>query len=144
MKQKSKVLKKVKLHHKKKAKEAKKLGFKSSKPTTKADKKDPGVPNDWPLKEQERKSLEARRARAVEELEQKKAARIVRVLFHFTYHCELPLKCHYGLFGIPIPSFGIGARIGLYTIPSVGIVNAIFFFNSNSKAQICVPKTLVI
>lgn len=37
--------------------------------------KDPGIPNDWPFKEQELKVLEERRARALEELEQKKAAR---------------------------------------------------------------------
>ncbi|KAG0458376.1 hypothetical protein HPP92_023533 [Vanilla planifolia] len=37
--------------------------------------KDPGIPNDWPFKEQELRALEERRARALEELEQKKAAR---------------------------------------------------------------------
>ncbi|RZB42807.1 Guanine nucleotide-binding protein-like NSN1 isoform B [Glycine soja] len=37
--------------------------------------KDPGIPNDWPFKEQELKALEARRAKAIEELEQKKAER---------------------------------------------------------------------
>ncbi|KAK3032142.1 hypothetical protein RJ639_034967 [Escallonia herrerae] len=71
LKQKYKVIRKVKEHHKKKAKEAKKLGF-NKKPKT---EKDPGIPNDWPFKEQELKALEARRARAVDELEQKKAAR---------------------------------------------------------------------
>ncbi|XP_072989909.1 guanine nucleotide-binding protein-like NSN1 isoform X2 [Typha latifolia] len=71
LKQKHKVLRKVKAHHKKKAKEAKKLGFNKRKKV----EKDPGIPNDWPFKEQELKALEARRARAMEELEQKKAAR---------------------------------------------------------------------
>ncbi|XP_065875407.1 guanine nucleotide-binding protein-like NSN1 [Euphorbia lathyris] len=71
LKQKHKVIKKVKEHHKKKAKEAKKLGL-NKKPKV---EKDPGIPNDWPFKEQELKALEARRARAIEELEQKKAAR---------------------------------------------------------------------
>ncbi|KAL0727218.1 hypothetical protein Bca4012_023311 [Brassica carinata] len=36
--------------------------------------KDLGIPNDWPFKEQELKALEARRASALEEIEQKKEA----------------------------------------------------------------------
>ncbi|KAK4731796.1 hypothetical protein R3W88_024784 [Solanum pinnatisectum] len=71
LKQKHKIIRKVKEHHKKKAKEAKKLGLNKK---TKVEK-DPGIPNDWPFKEQELKALEARRARALDELEQKKAAR---------------------------------------------------------------------
>ncbi|KAI3667948.1 hypothetical protein L6452_43019 [Arctium lappa] len=71
LKQKHKVIKKVKEHHKKKAKEAKKLGLNKR---TKVEK-DPGIPNDWPFKEQELKALEARRTKAIEEIEQKKAAR---------------------------------------------------------------------
>lgn len=71
LKQKYKVIRKVKEHHKKKAKDAKKKGI-NRKPKT---EKDPGIPNDWPFKEQELKALEARRARAIEDLEQKKAAR---------------------------------------------------------------------
>ncbi|OVA01589.1 GTP binding domain [Macleaya cordata] len=71
LKKKYKIIRKVKEHHKKKAKEAKKLG-----PNHKSKvEKDPGIPNDWPFKEQELKALEARRARAIEELEQKKVAR---------------------------------------------------------------------
>ncbi|KAL9672486.1 hypothetical protein QQ045_028737 [Rhodiola kirilowii] len=70
LKKKYKILKKVKEHHKKKAKEAKKLGVTKSKV-----EKDPGIPNDWPFKEQELKNLEARRAAALDELEAKKAAR---------------------------------------------------------------------
>ncbi|XVE72785.1 hypothetical protein DITRI_Ditri11bG0066600 [Diplodiscus trichospermus] len=70
LRQKYKVIRKVKEHHKKKAKEAKKLGLKRKRKI----EKDPGIPNDWPFKEQELKALEARRARALEELEQKKAA----------------------------------------------------------------------
>ncbi|KAM7521799.1 hypothetical protein LguiA_011701 [Lonicera macranthoides] len=72
LKQKYKVIRKVKDHHKKKAKQAKKLGLNIHKSKV---EKDPGIPNDWPFKEQELKALEARRAKAVEELEQKKAAR---------------------------------------------------------------------
>ncbi|KAL6968051.1 Guanine nucleotide-binding protein-like nsn1 [Sarracenia purpurea var. burkii] len=71
LRKKHKIIRKVKEHHKKKAKEAKKLGL-HRKPKV---EKDPGIPNDWPFKEQELKALEARRARALEELEQKKAAR---------------------------------------------------------------------
>ncbi|KAJ0244367.1 Guanine nucleotide-binding protein-like NSN1 [Hirschfeldia incana] len=71
LKQKHKVIRKVKEHHKKKAKEAKKLGL-NRKPRA---EKDPGIPNDWPFKEQELKALEARRARALEEIEQKKIDR---------------------------------------------------------------------
>lgn len=74
LKQKHKIIRKVKEHHKKKAKEAKKLGINKK---TKVEK-DPGIPNDWPFKEQELKALEARRA--LEELEQKKAARKERVI----------------------------------------------------------------
>ncbi|XP_009788644.1 guanine nucleotide-binding protein-like NSN1 [Nicotiana tabacum] len=71
LKKKHKIIRKVKEHHKKKSKEAKKLGLNKKSKV----EKDPGIPNDWPFKEQELKALEARRARALEELEQKKAAR---------------------------------------------------------------------
>lgn len=79
LKQKHKVIKKVKEHHKKKAKEAKKLGL-NKRPKV---EKDPGIPNDWPFKEQELKALEARRTKALEEIEQKKAARKERVICFF-------------------------------------------------------------
>lgn len=75
LRKKYKIIRKVKEHHKKKAKEAKKLNLNRK---HKAEK-DPGIPNDWPFKEQELKALEARRARAIEELEKKKAARKERV-----------------------------------------------------------------
>ncbi|XP_051142072.1 guanine nucleotide-binding protein-like NSN1 isoform X2 [Andrographis paniculata] len=71
LKKKYKIIRKVKEHHKKKAKEAKKLGL-NKKPKV---EKDPGIPNDWPFKEQELKALEARRQRALDEREEKKAAR---------------------------------------------------------------------
>jgi hypothetical protein len=64
LRKKHKIIKKVKEHHKKQKKEA---------------KKDPGIPNAWPFKEQELAALEARRARALEEVEQKKAAKKERV-----------------------------------------------------------------
>ncbi|RZC48484.1 hypothetical protein C5167_016910 [Papaver somniferum] len=73
LKKKHKIIRKVKEHHKKKAKEAKKLPNHGKKV-----EKDPGIPNDWPFKEQELKSLEARRAKAIEEAEQKKADKIER------------------------------------------------------------------
>lgn len=85
LKKKYKILRKVKEHHKKKAKEAKKLRFTNKKKV----EKDPGIPNDWPFKEQELKALEARRARALEELEQKKAARKERVLFKLSINLLL-------------------------------------------------------
>lgn len=75
LKKKYKIIKKVKEHHKKKAKEAKKSGLNKRNKV----EKDPGIPNEWPFKEQELKALELRRARALEELEQKKAARKERV-----------------------------------------------------------------
>ncbi|KAJ8750853.1 hypothetical protein K2173_016034 [Erythroxylum novogranatense] len=71
LKKKYKIIRKVKEHHRKKAKETKKLGLNRKRKV----EKDPGIPNDWPFKEQELKALEARRARALEELEQKKADR---------------------------------------------------------------------
>nr|AFK33979.1 unknown [Lotus japonicus] len=71
LKKKYKIIKKVKEHKKKQAKEAKKLTLNGKKKV----EKDPGIPNDWPFKEQELKALEARRARAIDELEQKKADR---------------------------------------------------------------------
>lgn len=80
LKKKYKVIRKVKEHHKKKAKEAKKLGF-DKKPKV---EKDPGIPNDWPFKEQELKALEVRRQRALQEIEDKKAARKERVLISST------------------------------------------------------------
>ncbi|KAJ7961504.1 guanine nucleotide-binding protein-like NSN1 [Quillaja saponaria] len=71
LKKKYKIIRKVKEHHRKKAKEAKKLNLNGKKKV----EKDPGIPNDWPFKEQELKALEVRRARAIDELEQKKVAR---------------------------------------------------------------------
>lgn len=86
LKKKYKVIRKVKEHHKKKAKEAKKLGPHRRKKA----EKDPGIPNDWPFKEEELKALEARRARAIEELELKKAARKERV----SLFCSLSLSIY--------------------------------------------------
>jgi nuclear GTP-binding protein len=76
LKQKHKVLRKVKEHHRKKRKEAKKEGKAGQR---KKVEKDPGIPNEWPFKEQELKALEARRAQALQELELKKEARKERV-----------------------------------------------------------------
>ncbi|XP_027927619.1 guanine nucleotide-binding protein-like NSN1 [Vigna unguiculata] len=71
LKKKYKVIRKVKEHNRKEAKEAKKLRLSGKNKV----EKDPGIPNDWPFKEQELKALEARRAKAIEELEQKKVER---------------------------------------------------------------------
>ncbi|XP_024533646.1 guanine nucleotide-binding protein-like NSN1 [Selaginella moellendorffii] len=74
LRKKYKIIKKVKEHHKKKAKEAKKqIGKKKPKV-----EKDPGIPNAWPFKEQELKALEERRARVLKELEEKKLAKKLR------------------------------------------------------------------
>ncbi|KAG6422338.1 hypothetical protein SASPL_118906 [Salvia splendens] len=71
LRKKYKIIRKVKEHAKKKTKEAKKLGINKK---TKVEK-DPGIPNDWPFKEQELKALEVRRQKAIDDLEAKKAAR---------------------------------------------------------------------
>ncbi|XP_042053532.1 guanine nucleotide-binding protein-like NSN1 [Salvia splendens] len=71
LRKKYKIIRKVKEHEKKKTKEAKKLGI-NKRPKV---EKDPGIPNDWPFKEQELKALEVRRQRAIDDLEAKKAAR---------------------------------------------------------------------
>ena len=56
--QKYKVIKKIKEHHRKKAKELRKKGGRVKAP------KDPGIPNSWPFKEQLVKELEFERERA--------------------------------------------------------------------------------
>jgi nuclear GTP-binding protein len=76
LRQKHKVLRKVKEHHRKKRKEANKQGRAGGR---KKVEKDPGIPNEWPFKEQELKALEVRRAKALQELEAKKEARKERV-----------------------------------------------------------------
>ena len=83
LRQKHKVLRKVKEHHRKKRKEAKKEGKAGHR---KKVEKDPGIPNEWPFKEQELKALEARRAQVLQELELKKEARKERVC----HLCALP------------------------------------------------------
>ncbi|KAL2330919.1 hypothetical protein Fmac_018500 [Flemingia macrophylla] len=69
------VIRKVKEHNRKKTKEAKKLRLSRKKKV----EKDPGIPNDWPLKEHEVKALEAGRAKAIAELERKKVESKERV-----------------------------------------------------------------
>ena len=59
LKQKYKVLKKVKEHHRKKRKEAKKNGTHNKGP------KDPGIPNNWPFKEELIQQLKASKERAL-------------------------------------------------------------------------------
>lgn len=59
LKQKYKVIKKVKEHHRKKRKEAKKNGTLHKAP------KDPGIPNNWPFKEELIQQLKASKERAV-------------------------------------------------------------------------------
>ena len=57
LKQKYKVLRKVKEHHRKKRKEANRLGTKPKEP------KDPGIPNAWPFKEELIEQLKAQKER---------------------------------------------------------------------------------
>ncbi|XP_047316067.1 guanine nucleotide-binding protein-like NSN1 [Impatiens glandulifera] len=71
LKRKHKNVRKMKEHHKKKSKEAKKIGIhRNSK-----GENDPEIPNNGPFKEKDVKALEARQARIIEEAEKKKAAR---------------------------------------------------------------------
>lgn len=70
LRHKYKVIKKVKQHLKKKAKEEKKakaLGKKTKAP------KDPGIPAQWPFKEELLKDLEWQRQRILEQEKQRKA-----------------------------------------------------------------------
>lgn len=94
------MIKKVKEHHRKKAKEAKKLGINGRKKV----EKDPGIPNDWPFKDQEIKALEVRRSRALEELEQKKAARKERVNIQILLFLLLNVSSHQNLVIIRWPT----------------------------------------
>lgn len=71
LRKKYKIIRKVKEHHKKLAKEAKKKAKSGGKQRAPVEK-DPGIPNAWPFKEQELAALEARRQRALEEVEKKK------------------------------------------------------------------------
>ena len=72
--QKYKVLKKIKEHHRKKAKELKKKGGRVKPP------KDPGIPASWPFKEQLLQELEFERHRAEQaKLARKEAAKERRV-----------------------------------------------------------------
>jgi nuclear GTP-binding protein len=69
LKQKYKVIKKVKEHHKKQAKVAKKSGRKPKGP------KDPGIPSQWPFKQELLKELEWEKQRALAEQKRKKEER---------------------------------------------------------------------
>jgi nuclear GTP-binding protein len=69
LKQKYKVIRKVKEHHKKKAKLDKKLGRKPKAP------KDPGIPSQWPFRDDLLKELEWEKQRALAEQKRKKEER---------------------------------------------------------------------
>ena len=71
LRQKYKVIKKVKEHHKKKAKEAKKAGRTGRQKL----QKDPGIPSQYPFKEQLLKEIEFAKARSQAEAAQKKEQR---------------------------------------------------------------------
>ncbi len=77
LKQKYKVIKKVKEHHKKKAKLAKKSGRKVKAP------KDPGIPSQWPFKQELVKELEWEKQRALAEQQRKREERrLARVRYY--------------------------------------------------------------
>ena len=79
--QKYKVLKKIKEHHRKKAKELKKKGGRVKPP------KDPGIPASWPFKEQLLQEIEFERHRAEQaKLARKEAAKERRVRACVTQH----------------------------------------------------------
>lgn len=69
LKQKYKVIKKVKEHHKKKAKLLKKSGRKAKAP------KDPGIPSQWPFKQELVKEIEWEKQRALDDKKRKKEER---------------------------------------------------------------------
>ncbi|BDA47679.1 Guanine nucleotide-binding protein-like 3 homolog [Coccomyxa sp. Obi] len=69
LKQKYKVIKKVKEHHKKKAKLLKKSGRKAKAP------KDPGIPSQWPFKQELVKEIEWEKQRQIDEKKRKKEER---------------------------------------------------------------------
>lgn len=72
LKQKYKILRKVKEHHRKKRKEARKLGLKKREP------KDPGIPNAWPFKQELIEQLAAQKERAAERMRKIKEASFKR------------------------------------------------------------------
>ncbi len=80
------VIKKVKEHHKKKAKLDKKLGRKAKK------EKDPGIPGQWPFKEELLKELEWEKQRAAAETKRKKEERRLAQVWllwcQSQYHCS--------------------------------------------------------
>ena len=74
------VIKKVKEHHKKKAKLDKKLGRKAKKV------KDPGIPGQWPFKQDLLKELEWEKQRAAAEQKRKKEERrLAQVITHIPW-----------------------------------------------------------
>eukprot|EP00850_Spirogloea_muscicola_P000230 SM000001S04632 [mRNA] locus=s1:1290139:1294013:- [translate_table: standard] len=76
LRKKYKILKKVKEHHKKAAKEAKKQAGKKQHKVL----KDPGIPSEWPFREQELALLEQRKQRATEEAQLKKEEKRQRAI----------------------------------------------------------------
>ena len=83
LKQKYKVIKKVKEHHKKKAKLAKKSGRKVKPP------KDPGIPSQWPFKQELVKELEWEKQRALAEQQRKKEERRLARVGCMAHECLL-------------------------------------------------------
>eukprot|EP00850_Spirogloea_muscicola_P021497 SM000251S08828 [mRNA] locus=s251:150151:154004:- [translate_table: standard] len=86
LRKKYKILKKVKEHHKKAAKEAKKQAGKKQHKVL----KDPGIPSEWPFREQELALLEQRKQRAAEEAQLKKEEKRQRAIKRRAGEEELP------------------------------------------------------
>ncbi len=85
--QKYKVLKKIKEHHRKKAKELRKKGGRVKPP------KDPGIPNAWPFKDQLVKELEFERERAeAAKAARKEAAKERRVRTRAGVQCRVAVR----------------------------------------------------
>ena len=74
LKQKYKIIKKVKDHHRKKKKEMKKKGIKPKGP------KDPGLPSQWPFKEELVKDFAWQRAKILADEKRKKEEKKARRL----------------------------------------------------------------
>ena len=89
LRHKYKVIKKVKQHLKKKAKEEKKAKASGRKPKA---QKDPGIPSQWPFKEELLKDLEWQKKRILDQEKARKASnKLKRVIYlsacsaHFMY-----------------------------------------------------------
>jgi nuclear GTP-binding protein len=91
LKQKYKVIRKVKEHHKKKRKEMKKKGIKPKGP------KDPGLPAQWPFKEELIKEFAFKRAQILADEKRKKEEKRARRLVKENPSCHADPKQSWAL-----------------------------------------------